>query len=90
MTAFLTAYDGPLSGGGTYTDRICRVCPLKAIETEEHFLTECAFFTKHRTKFDVYHIDDPVLLMNETDPQKLGKFLTECFSDRQKFIDWFY
>ena len=26
-------------------NRLCKLCPMKTVETEQHFLTECTFFT---------------------------------------------
>ena len=70
-------------------DRICRLCPSKKVETEEHFLTECTFFNRYRPNYDLKNQDDAKNMILNTDPIVLGKYLTEAFSERKKYREWF-
>ena len=70
-------------------NRLCKLCPSKRVETEEHFLTECTFFNRYRPNYDLKNPDDAKNMMNNTDPTVLGKYLTEAFSERKKYKDWF-
>ena len=53
------------------------------------FLTECTFFNRYRPNYDLKNPDDAKNMMNNTDPTVLGKYLTEAFSERKKYKDWF-
>ena len=69
-------------------DRKCKLCRLQEVETEEHFLTKCVFFQKHRTKYGL-NTDDPGSFMQTTDPTILGQFISEAMEFRKKFYEWF-
>ena len=66
-------------------NRLCRLCPSKKVETEEHFLTECTFFNRYRPNYDLKNQDDAKNMILNTDPIVLGKYLTEAFSERKKY-----
>ena len=70
-------------------NRLCRLCPSKKVETEEHFLTECTFFNRYRPNYDLKNQDDAKNMILNTDPIVLGKYLTEAFSERKKYREWF-
>ena len=69
--------------------RFCQLCPSNSIETEEHFLTGCTFFNRYKPKYDLKNTNDPKELIRETEPSVLGKYLTEAFSERKKYKEWF-
>ena len=67
--------------------RICKLCPLGEVETEDHFLTKCAFFDRLKLKHDLPHTTDSKDFVNNTEYDKLGRFLTEAFAVRMKHIE---
>ena len=67
-------------------DRLCNQCANRAIETENHFLIECTKYDALRSKHDVEHFRTSEQLMNDLDPIKLGIYLTEAFSMRERGI----
>ena len=69
--------------------RFCNLCPLKAIETEDHFLTTCTFFYRFRHKYDLQNIADAKTLVLNTDQNALGKYMCEAFAERKKYKEWF-
>ena len=70
-------------------NRLCKLCPMKTVETEQHFLTECTFFYRYKPKYDLKNIEDATEMIKNTDPAVLGKYLTEAFSERKKYKEWF-
>ena len=62
---------------------------MKTVETEGHFLTECTFFNRYKPKYNLINFMDPKYLMINTEPETLGRYLTEAFSERNKYIEWF-
>ena len=70
-------------------NRLCWLCPSKKVETEQHFLTECSFFNRYRPNYDLKFLNDAKNMMKNTDPAVLGKYLTEAFSERKKYKEWF-
>ena len=70
-------------------NRLCRLCPMKVVETEKHFLTECTFFNRYKPKYELQDKTDPIDFVNQTDPEILGKYLKEAFSERKKYMEWF-
>ena len=70
-------------------NRLCKLCPSKAVETEVHFLTECTFFYRYKPKYDLKNLEDAKNLMKNTEPSVLGRYLTEAFSERKKYMEWF-
>ena len=70
-------------------NRTCNVCPLKVVETEEHFLTTCTFYHRYKPKYELQNMDDAKTFTTNTDPTVLGKYLAEVFSERKKYKEWF-
>ena len=62
---------------------------MKTVETEQHFLTECTFFHRYKPKYDLKNIENATEMVKNTDPAVLGKYLTEAFSERKKYKEWF-
>ena len=69
--------------------RICKLCPLRDVETEEHFLTKCTFFDRYKPKHDLQHIRDANAFINNTDHTQLGRYLAAALAERNKYMDWF-
>ena len=69
--------------------RFCNLCPSNLIEDEEHFLTGCTFFNRYKPNYDLKSTNDPKELIRDTEPSVLGKYLTEAFSERKKYKEWF-
>ena len=70
-------------------NRICKLCPSRDVETEEHFLIKCTFFDRYKPKYDFLHIRDANAFINNTDHTHLGQYLIEALADRKKYMDWF-
>ena len=70
-------------------NRTCNLCPLKVVETEEHFLTTCTFYQRYKPKYELQNMDDPKTFITNTDPIILGKYIAEVFSERKKYKEWF-
>ena len=68
--------------------RLCSLCPLRLVESEEHFLTQCTFFNRYKPKYDL-NLENATNLMTNTEPAVLGKYLTEAFSERKRYKEWF-
>lgn len=68
-------------------NRICKICPLGEMETEHHFLTRCPFFDRLKVKHDLAHTEEIKDLVNNTEHNKLGQYLTEAFDMRLKQIE---
>ena len=77
--------------------RLCRVCNLNKVETEEHFLLECPTYKDHHKTFYeelkyIYNIDfvkygvDAIKMIFSQDNililNKLGKFIKQCWIKR--------
>ena len=69
--------------------RLCNLCPSRLLENEAHFLTQCTFFKRYKPKYDLKNLDNAAELMKNTEPVVLGKYLTEAFSERKKYKEWF-
>ena len=69
--------------------RFCNLCPSRLLESEAHFLTQCTFFNRYRPKYDLKNLDNAAELMKNTEPGVLGKYLTEAFSERKRYKEWF-
>ena len=69
--------------------RFCQLCPSKSVENEEHFLINCTFFNRYKPKYDLKNPTNAGDLVKNTDPLVLGKYLTEAFSERKKYKEWF-
>ena len=69
--------------------RICKLCPSGEVENEEHFLTKCTFFDRYKPKYDLQNIDDATAFVNNTEYNKLGRYLFEALGERKKYMGWF-
>ena len=69
--------------------RICKLCPSKEVENEEHFLTKCTFFNRYKSKYDLQNIETATAFVNNTEHNKLGQYLFEAFVERKKYMGWF-
>ena len=67
--------------------RICKLCPLSEVETEDHFLTKCTFFDNLRLKHNLPYTNNSEHLINNTEHNQLGRYLVEAFAVRKKFIE---
>ena len=70
-------------------NRLCKLCPLNVVETEEHFLTSCTFFHRYKPKYDLLNIRDAKAFMINTEHTVLGSYLSEAFSERKRYKEWF-
>ena len=77
--------------------RLCRVCNLNKVETEEHFLLECPTYKDHRKTFyeelkyiykidlEKYGVDAIKMIFSQNNVlilNKLGKFIKQCWIKR--------
>ena len=69
-------------------DRICKMCPMKQIEDEKHFLTECTFYYRYKPRYELEYTND-IELMTNSDQKTLGEYLKLAMDQRQLFKDWF-
>lgn len=68
-------------------NRICKICPLREMETEHHFLIRCPFFDRLKIKHGLPHTEQIKNFVNNTEHNKLGQYLTEAFDMRKKQIE---
>ena len=64
------------------SERLCKVCNFKSIETEEHFLLECTKYASLKQKHNITDLTNVQQFMNDTSPDKFGQYLIEAFSFR--------
>ena len=66
-------------------NRTCRLCKTGMIEDEEHFLFVCSTFDflRLKYKYENYTLQE---FFNNTNYEKVGKFLTEAFTIRDNTI----
>ena len=69
-------------------DRICKMCPMKQIEDEKHFLTECTFYYRYKPRYELEYTN-VIELMTNSDQKTLGEYLKLAMDQRQLFKDWF-
>ena len=69
--------------------RLCKVCKEKEIETEDHFLTKCKFYDNLKLKHNLGHPITSFTFMGDTDPEKLGKYLLDAWTERTNAIESF-
>ena len=69
--------------------RLCKVCKGKEIETEDHFLTKCTFYDNLKIKHNLAHPISSFTFMRDTDPEKLGKYLLDAWTERTNSIESF-
>ena len=70
-------------------NRICKLCPQKEVENEDHFLTKCTFFARYKPEHNLNDIVEASTLVKDTDPIKLGRYLVEALAERKKYKEWF-
>ena len=68
-------------------DRICRLCPVNEIGNEEHFLMTCTLYDYLREKHSLTGMNSITEIMGDTDPERLGKYLSEAFEIRQERLE---
>ena len=68
-------------------NRICKICPLREMETEHHFLIRCPFFDRLKIKHGLPHTEQIKNFVTNTEHNKLGQYLTEAFDMRKKQIE---
>ena len=67
--------------------RICKICPLKQVEDEKHFLTQCTFYNRYKPNFEL-DFTNHIELMTKSDSGTLGEYLN-VLKERKLFKDWF-
>ena len=82
-------------------ERVCNLCNLNEIESEEHFLFKCPIYNQHRKTFSaelksIYNVDldkygiEVIKMLFSKDNSlllnKLGKFIKQCWITRQRTI----
>ena len=67
--------------------RICKVCLSNNIETETHFLINCEFFEHSRNSTGLVKSRDCQTILQDTDPEVLGKYLMEAFLARRDYLE---
>ena len=65
--------------------RICKLCPSREVENEEHF----TFFDRYKPTYDLQNIEDTTAFVNNTEYNKLGRYLFEALAERKKYMGWF-
>ena len=66
--------------------RVCRLCDINSIETEEHFLLQCPAYDHIRTKYDInVHVKEG--LFNSLEPYTLARYINKAFKLRNKTFD---
>ena len=70
-------------------NRICKICPSKEVETEEHFLTKCTFFDRYKPNHDISFTQNADTIITNTYPALLGKYLVQSLGERKKYKEWF-
>ena len=70
-------------------NRICKLCPSKEVECEEHFLIKSRFFNRYKPTYGLQNITDAYDFITKTENIKLGKYIAEAFGERKKYMDWF-
>ena len=68
--------------------RICKICPLKQVEDEKHLLTECTFYNRYKSNYELDFTND-IELMTKSDKGTLGEYLNNVLNERKLFKDWF-
>ena len=68
-------------------ERLCSLCDLNEVETEEHFLIKCNTYSMLRNIYNFEEILTGKDLMINTAPNLLGLFITEAFKFRKLALD---
>ena len=69
------------------SDRLCSVCSLNEVETEEHFLTKCPRYHALRSNYSLTEFTNNNDLFTFTTPNLLGQFITQALQIRKTVID---
>ena len=67
-------------------ERLCSVCNLKEIETEDHFLTKCPTYHILRRNYNMNEFMSSIELFNHSPPILLGQFIGEALKFRKAAI----
>ena len=67
--------------------RLCRLCNLHEIETEEHFLLRCTQYNNLRNKYNMNGNFDSNGLITNTQPCDLGQYISEAFNTRKVVLE---
>ena len=70
-------------------NRICKICPLNEVESEDHFLSKCTFYIRYKPKHNLSFNTNSITLLKDTEPTQLGRYFTEALSERKKYKEWF-
>ena len=68
-------------------ERLCKLCDLDEIETEEHVLLKCTFYDTLRNRYDMNTNTDTDILFNNTPNNTMGRFLTDVFTIRKEILE---
>ena len=68
-------------------DRLCTVCDMNEVETEDHFLTNCPTFRTLRDKCALTEFTRGSDLFSFTTPNLLGYFITEALLIRKAAVE---
>ena len=68
--------------------RICKVCPLKMVEDEEHFIMKCPAYDEIRNQYlgSTNHTDIKNLL-SEREPLNVATFLRKSYTLREQILE---
>ena len=68
--------------------RICKVCPLKMVEDEEHFIMKCPAYDEIRNQYlgSTNHTDIKNLL-SEREPLNVATFLRKAYTLREQILE---
>ena len=67
--------------------RLCKVCDKGEIETEEHFLNSCELYENLKITHEIPVRTSSIAIMRDMDPIKLGKFLSNAWTERKNALE---
>ena len=67
-------------------ERVCSVCNLNEVETEDHFLTKCPIYHLLRRNYNMNGFISSIELFKHTPPILLGQFIGEASKLRKAAI----
>ena len=68
-------------------DRICRLCTVNEIETEDHFLNKCKFYDYFKIKYDFCGTNITSEMIENKNLEKIGQYLCDTFTEREKQLE---
>ena len=68
-------------------ERLCNVCSLNEIETEDHLLLRCTLYNNLRTKYNINTNTDCHTIFTNTPHNVVGQFLVDAFAIRKDRLD---